>query len=59
MPFYENNLLILMSHVLQAAIEQPNYAAFREYEILNLALRQKIILFLVDTILEKFGQYAT
>ena len=48
-----------MSHVLQAAIEQPNYAAFREYEILNLALRQKIILFLVDTILEKFGQYAT
>ena len=59
MPFYENNLLILMSHALQAAIEQPNYAAFREYEILNLAIKWKIILFLVDTILEKFGQYAT
>ena len=59
MPFYEHNLLIIMSHALHAAIEQPNYAAFREYEILNLALRQKIILFLVDTILEKFGQHAT
>ena len=57
MPFYENNLLILMSHALQAATKQPNYAAFREYKILNLALRQKIILFLVDTILEQFGQY--
>ena len=48
-----------MSHALQAATKQPNYAAFREYKILNLALRQKIILFLVDTILEQFGQYDT
>lgn len=35
------DLLILMSHALQAVIEQPNYAAFREYEIFNLGLRQK------------------
>ena len=57
MPFYENNLLIPMSHVFQAVIEQPHFPAFREYEVLHLPLRQnKNISFLVDTILNQFGQ---